>query len=276
MDYFSNITFPLVDSYPEYRDIVNREPIYYGIQFNYSGPLELCINHGKVYRSVEPCAFITSPGKHFRYGTYNSQPRHHSFICMYGERIHDYIRGGLLEPDRTPPLIRVAYPQKFLETIYEIKTLTSHGNTVNPHAVLLLEKLLLHLYESGSNQILNKPYQAKQLMQLIDEIQKTPQKHFDFNNEAKKHNITTIHFRRIFKSLTGSSPQQFLIRNRLRYAASLLVETSSPINIIGAEAGFDNPFYFTRIFKKMYWVSPKEYRKEFVSDFHRKEVIASE
>ena len=61
-------------------------------------------------------------------------------------------------------------------------------------------------------------------------------------------------------------PQQFLIQNRLRKAAQELIHTQEPVKTIAANAGFDNPFYFSRLFRQKYQASPIQYRREFTSN----------
>lgn len=78
-------------------------------------------------------------------------------------------------------------------------------------------------------------------------------------------NISIPWFIRAFRLTMGISPQQFMIRIRMGKARELLA--SSPYNIseIAAMVGYDNPLYFSRIFKKNVGVSPKEYRIQFLS-----------
>ena len=101
------------------------------------------------------------------------------------------------------------------------------------------------------------------LERLIDEIRLNPQNDWDFEKEAEECHITPTHFRRLFKEAAGLPPLQFLLQNRLQKAAGLLIHTSDPVSIIAEESGIDNPFYFSRLFKEKYQISPLEYRREF-------------
>ena len=44
-------------------------------------------------------------------------------------------------------------------------------------------------------------------------------------------------------------------------AAVMLLETNSSVSQIAIELSFNDPFYFSKVFKKLYGISPKEYRK---------------
>ena len=65
--------------------------------------------------------------------------------------------------------------------------------------------------------------------------------------------------------MTGLPPQQYLLQMRLSKAAELLKSTSSPIKEIAALSGWENVFYFSRLFRQKYYISPLQYRKEFHS-----------
>lgn len=62
------------------------------------------------------------------------------------------------------------------------------------------------------------------------------------------------------KSYTGKSPQDFIRIIRLEGAASML---RNGCNVADAAAmtGFDNPKYFSTVFKKYFGVSPSKYQK---------------
>ena len=64
---------------------------------------------------------------------------------------------------------------------------------------------------------------------------------------------------RLFKRETGESLFQYLVRFRLEKAAGLLLQEDLPVREVAARVGIDDPFYFTRMFKKKYGVSPSEY-----------------
>ena len=72
------------------------------------------------------------------------------------------------------------------------------------------------------------------------------------------------YIRKLFKKSTGATPHQYLLRLRLHDAALMLSENGGQkrtINDITRACGFLDPFYFSRMFKKKYGVSPSSYRK---------------
>ena len=68
-------------------------------------------------------------------------------------------------------------------------------------------------------------------------------------------------FLRNFKQVTGMSPMHYILVTRINNAVSLLETTDYNVTEISAIVGYDNPLYFSRLFKKQKGVSPTEYRK---------------
>lgn len=66
---------------------------------------------------------------------------------------------------------------------------------------------------------------------------------------------------RIFKKECGLSPQEYLIRFRIKKASELLQKTSLGIAEISSSVGMDNAAHFSTIFKKRLDISPRDYRK---------------
>ena len=78
---------------------------------------------------------------------------------------------------------------------------------------------------------------------------------------AKEHHMSTSWFIRNFKQYTGSTPMQYILSKRIYNATALLQNEHYNITEIATIVGYDNPLYFSRIFKKIQGISPKEYRK---------------
>lgn len=65
---------------------------------------------------------------------------------------------------------------------------------------------------------------------------------------------------KIFRENLGISPQEFLINFRMKKAVQLLTATKLSIKDIGNAVGYPNQLHFSRAFKNVYGISPREYR----------------
>jgi two-component system response regulator YesN len=70
-----------------------------------------------------------------------------------------------------------------------------------------------------------------------------------------------VYLSKIFKSETGESLGDYIIRVKMERARYLLQHTNRKIYEITAELGYQNPQYFSKMFKKYYGMTPNEYRE---------------
>src|SRR5690606_8468446 len=70
-------------------------------------------------------------------------------------------------------------------------------------------------------------------------------------------------FRKCFRKITGISPGQYYLRQRLDKARELLATTLLPVEEVARLLGFESVFYFSRVFKNKTGHSPTAYRKKF-------------
>ena len=263
MDFFSDLDITLWGNTPEQKSWhVARPPVYFGIQYNHSGTLRL-IKNGREYQVDGPHVFITHPFTDFEYGVVKNSHRHNCFICAAGERIQRYIKSGLLELDHNPPLIPVSNPEKFLQTMLTIQQMAAKNIVLPPRAVWLYEDLLLQIHEFCQTRKKLPLNHEPNLSDLIKRINHDPQLKWNFSAEARRNGVTLPHFRRLFKELTKLPPSQYVIQCRLARAANLLITTDHFLSEIAEECGFENQFYFSKLFKHHYFVSPREYRRQY-------------
>ena len=59
----------------------------------------------------------------------------------------------------------------------------------------------------------------------------------------------------------GKSPNEYIIELRLQFAKSLLDNTNISIKQVSEHVGYNDQYFFSRLFKKHIGISPQEYRK---------------
>jgi len=74
-------------------------------------------------------------------------------------------------------------------------------------------------------------------------------------------NLSVSHYSRLFLSRTGHSPIDYFIQLKIQRSCRLLDNSGWTIADVARESGFDDQFYFSRVFRKVMGMSPGEYRK---------------
>lgn len=70
------------------------------------------------------------------------------------------------------------------------------------------------------------------------------------------------HFGRLFKQITGQSPIQYLRKLRIEQSCFLLQNTTDSIKTISRQVGFDDPYYYSRVFRELKGLSPQKFRRQ--------------
>lgn len=82
---------------------------------------------------------------------------------------------------------------------------------------------------------------------------------------AKQQNLSPTHYARLFKAKTGSSPLQYFNQLKVQKSCQYLYFSDYSVKEICNELGFDDPFYFSRLFKKFMGISPSHYKNTYRS-----------
>ena len=83
----------------------------------------------------------------------------------------------------------------------------------------------------------------------------------DLEHAAAQAGISPFHFLRLFSSVLGVTPHQYLVRSRLRHAARLLADDDTSITDVAYDVGFGDLSNFVRTFHRAAGVSPRRFRE---------------
>ena len=87
------------------------------------------------------------------------------------------------------------------------------------------------------------------------------QNEIDLEHAAEQAGVSPFHFLRLFSSVLGVTPHQYLVRSRLRHAARRLADEERSITDIAYDVGFGDLSNFVRTFHRAAGVSPRKFRQ---------------
>jgi transcriptional regulator GlxA family with amidase domain len=130
------------------------------------------------------------------------------------------------------------------------------------HVTQTLHYLLGNLFFSNSSfSPVLRSSQTQNLDKTLDYMSHNLDQSLSLQDLADHANLSKSHFARCFKEQTGFSPIDYFIHLKVQHAAMLLTFTDKTVREIGAEVGFDDPYYFSRTFKKILGLSPAHFRQ---------------
>ena len=127
------------------------------------------------------------------------------------------------------------------------------------HMYLFMDALTRSAENAG--RVITSRLREFYIREAIAYIESNYQRDITIEEIAGALRLNRSYFGKIFRLSTGKSPQRFLMNYRMIKAAEMLAMTKRPVNEIGASVGYDNQLHFSRAFKNVYGVSPREWRK---------------
>jgi AraC family transcriptional regulator len=98
---------------------------------------------------------------------------------------------------------------------------------------------------------------------VLDHIHNNLETMLSLVDLAKLVHLSPQHFANLFRESTGLAPHQYVLRERVQKAKSLLAETSLPIVDVSLAVGFANQSHFTEVFHRLVGVTPKRHRQRY-------------
>jgi AraC-like DNA-binding protein len=128
-----------------------------------------------------------------------------------------------------------------------------HTGLVLQMAALIQSRLQLQREQGDREE--SFVHQAKQRMANAGEQQ------IDMQALAHGLGVSYPHFRRVFKQSTGLPPQQYLLNLRINRAKQLMEEQDIKLSDVARSVGFEDPYYFSRLFKQKTGITPSLWRR---------------
>lgn len=126
----------------------------------------------------------------------------------------------------------------------------------NHHLYTLLLTILRHQQKSQ----INYTTIEKNIYDTANYMRNNYTKKYSLQEFADYSHLSVSRFIHNFQSVFNVSPMKYLMKIRLENAAWLLLNTNQPISDIAISIGYEDPLYFSRVFKKEHKMSPSHYR----------------
>jgi AraC family transcriptional regulator len=218
--------------------------------------------------------FALRPGTLFCYGpttslTITSDPEHpflKYFVGFSGPEAYRAASRGAL---RRGDALQAVYPHELQEILDKI---IAEGNRKTPSSSTIandyLRIFLLKLDECAEGSATGEPsrgldsyLRAKAFLEEhFLELTRT-------EDAARALGMAPETLCRLFAHYSRTSPHQFLLRLRIDLAVHLLLGTSLLVKEVAEKVGFEDPFHFSRVFRKVQGVSPAGFQR-----LHRRDV----
>lgn len=203
--------------------------------------------------------FILPPGKFHIYQADLHNPWSIYWVHFSGNMVKSLNKWMHIEKFSKPTTITP--DQKITDQWYDMYYALESGLTENnlAYANLCLYRFLTFFLCSPNQYSFSK--KEEPISQSIAFMKSNIDKLLTVEDLAKQMNYSSSHFTALFKKTTNISPIEYFIKLKIHHACQLLSQTDLRISEVAGKLGYDDSFYFSRIFKKVTGKSPKAYKQ---------------
>lgn len=233
---------------------------HYLFHYVISGKGTLFANE-QVYEITAGHGFLVVPGQITTYRADKQEPWEYTWIEFDGLRAQESLRlAGISgkEPIYTPAN-QEAGEKLCQQMLYIVNNGTAEPLHLIGHGFLFLSQLVASSAHQRTQNVRRlRDFYIKEALTFIEDNY-----HRDVSVEeiAAFCGLNRSYFGKVFRETMGESPQTFLLHYRMAKAAQLLKETRLSVGEIAQQVSYDNQLHFSRAFKNVHGISPREYRQ---------------
>lgn len=214
------------------------------------------------YQIGPGCGFLIEPERVNTYFADREDPWEYTWVEFGGLRAREILESAGLSSQA--PVFLPSSPAAGDRLKDELLYLANHSQESPLHLIGHLY-LIMDALVSGSTS--KRRQQGGKLSEFYSReavtfIEQNYSRNVTVEDMARRCNLDRSYFGKIFRETMGQPPQEFLIRYRMAKAAELLKTTDESIGSISVQVGYTNQLHFSRAFKTVYGVSPREYRQK--------------
>ena len=189
-------------------------------------------------------------------------PWEYVWIEFDGLRVKEAIELAGLKPEQ--PVYKARYKDISETMKEEMLYIVNHKEESPFHLIGHLYLFIDSLVRSSTSVPLGQDSSLREfyLKEAISFIEQNFQNDISVEDIAACCGLNRSYFGKIFHENMGKSPQEFLISYRMTKAAELLKLTALSVADIGNAVGYPNQLHFSRAFKNVYAISPRQWRLE--------------
>ena len=206
--------------------------------------------------------FLIFPGQITTYIADQNLPWEYVWIEFDGLRVKEAL--DLTELSVNTPVYHSHSKDLREQLMNEMLYIVHHAKESPFHLIGHLYLFLDYLTQSAKSKKLVQSSKMSDyyIKEAINYIEQNFQNNITIKDIAAVCGINRSYFGKIFRNSIGRSPQEFLMNYRMAKATELLKLTSLSIAEIGSAVGYENQLHFSRAFKTIYGVSPREWRNQ--------------
>lgn len=220
-----------------------------------------CEINGQRHEVHEGDVLVIPPGVPHAYGAEENKPWSIFWFHVTGDDVRLLLPALGVRPEN--PVLHLGDDPQLPAVFQDVLEVLEHGYAPFQilHASRTLGYLISLIIWRARENWRTTPDTKQKIKYCITYMKQHIDKPLRLSTLARLAGFTPSYFNVLFRNETGYSCMDFLTQLRVHQACQWLDTTDWPIKTIAARLGYDDPFYFSRVFSSVHNISPKEYRR---------------
>lgn len=203
--------------------------------------------------------FILPAGQAHEYGANEETPWSIYWVHFTGEEADTIFRFLNTRKQNGPWAVT---PSPMRQMIFD--DMLHHLEFMNHVENIIYANCNLYAFLTSFKQIQLKAHDTKNnpIQAAIDYMKNNLDKNLTLEELAQSVNISPSHLSALFRQTTKYSPISLFTSLKIQKAGQLLQESENNIKTISHMLGYDDQYHFSRVFKKIMGVSPRQFRSK--------------
>ncbi len=203
--------------------------------------------------------FLVTPGELIHYRADRDDPWEYCWVGFNGTDARRLVTMAGFSPDE--PVLHSSTPEETKRLLMAIAEVSGSGAADDAQMVGCLYHFLAHLIRLNGQNAVGNPHQ-EYVANALRFIQYNYANDIGISDIARYVGISRSQLYRAFLEDFGISPHTYLQRYRINEACSLLRNPNYSIAEVAGSVGFNDPLYFSRVFKTIKQCPPSAYQRE--------------
>lgn len=218
---------------------------------------------GTTYKLGKNDGFLICPDTVVHYQADENEPWSYAWVGFHGFKAASYLKQAGL--DNHSPIFRYEKDDFLKDCLMRMIGTKQLSKGKEIRLLGLLYEFLSQLVETYENNLTEKINTKEEYVKkTLEYIQMNYSRKITISEIARNIGLDRSYLYSLFNEFVNASPQEYLIHFRMEKACDLMRTASLTIGSIARSVGYDDPLMFSKAFKKVKGLSPRDFRKTLV------------
>ncbi|WP_180954006.1 helix-turn-helix domain-containing protein [Bacillus sp. M6-12] len=183
------------------------------------------------------------------------------YIRFEGDRIKEWIKSNMIKQELNVKNVGVS--SNWINKIESIFFKMDSGLPEEADRAALLLEHLIYECSQWNGETAAKKTNSTLFLAIIEELTSNLNPSINAEEIAERYHLSVSTLRRLIKQNSGYPLHEYCHRLKMERAQKYLITTDESIKEISLKLGYSDPYYFSRLFKRISGISPQQFRKQY-------------